>query len=69
MGGGYKGVLLKASFSASVEFQNLQEETTKNEQVLTHTSSQCEAYRLTTGTFKTLPLTEDFKEGVRVSYQ
>ena len=33
----------------------------------THTSSFCEAYKLTIPTFTTLPLTEDFKQGVQDS--
>ena len=39
-----------------------------NEQVMTHTSSQCEAYRLTTGTFETHSFTNDFIQGVKASY-
>ena len=35
---------------------------------MTHTSSHCEAYKLTIPTFSLLALTEDFKQGVRDSY-
>ncbi len=69
IGFSYKGKVVQASFSLSVEWKTVHNKTIHDQSVFISSSASCEVYEMEVPTFADIELSDDFVAGVKYSLE